>query len=145
MRSRMEIPEDAIIDLLERGATASDIAEEFECTPTTIRSRIVEIQKEQSLLLQYRQIQSLQLTKLQMQILEKITPDKIDEAPLRDLVLAFKVLKDKEHVIEGKPSDIKGLVSYLIDIEKEEAGLKTEPVAIDADYESEEEDDLPNM
>lgn len=46
---------------------------------------------------------------------------------MKDLVLAFKILKDKEQVIEGKPSEIKGLVSYLIKMEEEEIALK-EPI-----------------
>jgi hypothetical protein len=46
---------------------------------------------------------------------------------LRDLVLAFKILKDKELVIDGKPTEIKGLVGYLVELEKKEmAGVAGE-------------------
>ena len=45
------------------------------------------------------------------------------------------VLKDKELVLDGKPTDIKGLVAYLIELEKEEAAL-TKPVdAIEGEFE----------
>jgi hypothetical protein len=96
----------------------------LDITPPTLSKRIAELQKEQGVLLQYRPLQSLQLTKLQAAVLERITPEKIADAPLRDLILAYKILKDKELVIEGKPSDIKGLVGYLIELEKLEADGK---------------------
>ena len=112
------------MDLLERGIPQKEIAVKLEITPPTLSKRIAELQKEQGVLLQYRPLQSLQLTKLQAAVLERITPEKIADAPLRDLILAYKILKDKELVIEGKPSDIKGLVGYLIELEKLEADGK---------------------
>jgi hypothetical protein len=56
-------------------------------------------------------------------VLEAITPEKISEAPLRDLVASYKILKDKELVIEGKPSEIKGLVAHLVYLEKQEQAI----------------------
>jgi hypothetical protein len=53
-------------------------------------------------------------------VLEAITPDKIEEAGLKDLVLCYKILKDKELVVEGKPTEIKGLVAHLIHLEQQE-------------------------
>ena len=73
--------------------------------------------------MKYRSLQSLQLTELQARVLEAITPEKINEAPMKDLIQAFKILKDKELVIEGKPSEIKGLVGYLVEMEKKEFEL----------------------
>lgn len=135
MKKKLTSDEDiaALVDLLERGATIPEIAETVDASPPTIAKRIQEIQNEHSVLLQYRAIQSLELTKLQAKCLMAITDDKINEASLSDLVGAFKILKDKELTLEGKPSDIKGLVGYLIQIEKEEMGVET-PVAIDAEY-----------
>jgi len=114
---------EAALDLLTRGESIPSIAGELSITPPTLRARIAEIQKEQGLLLQYRSIQSLQLTALQARILEAITPGKIEEAPLKDLVASYKILKDKELVIENKPSEIKGLVAHLIYMEKQEQAL----------------------
>ena len=116
------------MDLLERGIPQKEIAVKLEITPPTLSKRIAQLQKEQGVLLQYRPLQSLQLTKLQAAVLERITPEKIADAPLRDLILAYKILKDKELVIEGKPSDIKGLVGYLIELEKLEADGKMPPI-----------------
>jgi hypothetical protein len=120
---------EAALDLLMRGETVPAVAEELGISPPTLRARIADLQKKQGLLLQYRSIQSLQLTELQARVLEAITPDKINDAPLRDLVMSYKILKDKELNIEGKPSEIKGLVAHLIFLEKQEIALKngTEP------------------
>ena len=76
--------------------------------------------------MKYREVQGLQLTELQARVLEAITPEKIDEASLKDLVSSYKILKDRELVIDGKPSEIKGLVSYLVHMEKQEAALSEE-------------------
>jgi hypothetical protein len=122
-RPKADIDIEAAIDLLMRGEPVPSVAGELSISAPTLRARIAEIQKEQGLLLQYRSIQSLQLTALQARILEAITPGKIEEAPLKDLVASYKILKDKELVIENKPSEIKGLVAHLIYMEKQEQAL----------------------
>ena len=55
-----------------------------------------------------------------------ITPEKIEEASLVELVKAFKVLKDVELKIRPERSKIKGLVGYLLEIEKEEQCLQAD-------------------
>jgi len=137
----------AIIDLLERGGTMPEIAETLEVSQPTLSKRIAEIQEEHQVLLQYRSIQALELTRLQAKCLMAITDDKINEASLTELVNAFKILKDKELTLEGKPSDIKGLVGYLIQIEKEELGVETPVPVIDASFEESDKDGerLPNL
>ena len=124
MPPKIEIDTDILLDLQEMGLTQKQSADELGISSQTLSKRIVDVQKKQGLLLQYRSLQSLQLTELQARILESITPEKIEQAGLKDLVLAFKILKDKEQVIEGKPTEIKGLVSYLIKLEEEEIALK---------------------
>ncbi len=122
-RPQKEIDLEAALDLLMRGESVPTIASEIGVSPITLRKRIKELQDEQGVILQYRAIQSLHLTALQSRILEAITPEKIESAPLRDLVASFKILKDKELVIEGKPSEIKGLIAHLIAMEKQDAAL----------------------
>ena len=139
---------EAALDMLMRGESIPTIAGEVGVSAPTLRKRIQELQQEQSVILQYRAIQSLHLTALQSRILEAITPDKINEAPLRDLVASFKILKDKELVIEGKPSEIKGLIGHLIAMEKQEAALNNgvEPpdeTCMDAEYNDETNEDAP--
>ena len=126
-RPKIEIDMEAALDLLERGETIPDISLELGISPPTLRNRIADLQQKQGLLLQYRSIQSLQLTELQARVLEAVTPDKINEASLRDLVMSYKILKDKELNLEGKPSEIKGLVAHLIYLEKQESALDAGP------------------
>ena len=125
-RQQKEIDMEIALDLLLRGESVPTVAGELGISAPTLRARIADIQKKQGLLLQYRAIQSLQLTELQARVLEAITPQKIEEAPLRDLVASYKILKDKELNIEGKPSEIKGLIAHLIYMEKQEKGLLSE-------------------
>lgn len=144
---------ESLIDVMERGYTHKEAAEVFGCSPTTISKRISELQRKQGVLLQYRSIQSLQLTELQARILEAITPEKIAAAPLKDLVLAFKILKENELTLEGKPNAIKGLIGYLIQLEKEEANCKLVDNSVEVEFkelsvseESDNSDDyIPNL
>jgi len=138
----LDIDTEVILDMNEMGLTFKDQAQELGCSVSTISSRIAKIQAEQGILMKYRALQSLQLTSIQAKILEAITPERINEAPLRDLVVAFKILKDKELVVEGKPSEIKGMVSYLIKMEKEELALsQAEEVIIEEVKETQDIED----
>lgn len=123
-RPPIELDMEAAMDLLERGESVPSISMELGISAPTLRSRIADLQKKQGVLLQYRSIQSLQLTELQARVLEAVTEEKINDASLRDLVMSYKILKDKELVIEGKPSEIKGLVAHLIYLEKQEKALE---------------------
>lgn len=135
MGEQIELDTETLLDLGEMGMTQREQAQELGISVTTLAKRITDIQEKQGILLQYRALQHLQLTELQARVLEAITPEKIQGASLHELVAAFKILKDKELVLQGKPSDIKGLVAYLIELEKEEAALEKPVDVDDADYE----------
>lgn len=144
-RPKKEVDAEELYDLISRGMTKKDMADELGMSCPTLSSRIADIQSKQGLILQYRTLQNIQLTELQARCLEAITPDKIEAAPLRDLVFCFKVLKDKELVDVGKPTDIKGMMHYLIQLEKEELAGK-EPVEIeDAEYAEVNEEDREDL
>jgi len=115
---------EVLYDLSERGLSKKEMASELGISTETLSKRMSDIRSKQGLLMEYRAIQSLQLTELQARVLEAITPEKIQEAPLGELVKAYKILKDHELTLEGKPKELKGLVGYLIQIEKEEAACK---------------------
>jgi DNA-binding Lrp family transcriptional regulator len=148
-RPKKELDEITLFHLSTMGMTQKDMAGELNVSVPTLAKRIAKIQEEQGILMQYRTLQSMELTALQSRILDAITPDKISEAPLRDLVLAFKILKDKELVVDGKPNEIKGLVGYLIEMEKEQLALQKAPTSDenveDAEFSEEEEEDIPNL
>ncbi len=46
--------------------------------------------------------------------------------------MSYKILKDKESVIEGKPTEIRGLVAHLIHLEKQEDALEDDTIDIPA-------------
>lgn len=119
----IDVDPETLWDLGMRGLTQKEASSELGISPSTLSRRLADIQTKQGLLMKYRALQSLQLTELQARVLEAITPQKINEATLRELITCFKILKDKELVIEGKPSEIKGLVGYLVAMEKKEFEL----------------------
>jgi transposase-like protein len=143
-RTPVDVDIAAVLDALERGASVPQISIELGISAPTLRKRITDLQVKQGLLLQYRAIQSLHLTELQARVLEAITPEKINEAPLRDLIASYKILKEKELTLEGKPSEIKGLVAHLIHIEKQEQALLTGQPLNDGLVEDAKYDDLTN-
>lgn len=120
-RPKKDVDSEILSDLLSDGVNKTDIARDLGVSVPTLSRRITDLKRKEGEILQYRALQSLELTELEAQILEAVTPDKIAEASLRDLVAAFKILKDKELVADGKPNEIKGLVGYLMHLEKEEA------------------------
>jgi DNA-binding Lrp family transcriptional regulator len=120
-RPPKEVDLEKLLDLSERGLSQKDLADELGISVPTLTKRLTELKEKQGLLLQYRELQSLQLTALQARILESITPEKIEAATLKELIGAFDILKKHERVAEGLPSDIKGLVGYLAELEKDEA------------------------
>ena len=119
----IDVDPETLWDLGMRGLTQKEASEELGISASTLSRRLANIQTKQGLLMKYRALQSLQLTELQARVLEAITEEKINDAPLKDLITCFKILKDKELVIEGKPSEIKGLVGYLVALEKKEFEL----------------------
>jgi len=127
-----------LLEMAQSGLTQKQMANELQISEPTLARKLTELRDKQGVLLKYREMQNLELTAIQARVLEAITPEKIDDAPLRDLVVAFKILKDKELTLSGKPSEIKGLVGYLIDLEKEE----TLGEAIDAEIVSSVKEEL---
>ena len=144
-RDRKEVDITALIDAAGAGLTAPEMAKTFDVSLPTMRRIVSDVQKEQGLILQYRALQSLQLTALQAKVLDAITPDKIDQADLKDLVIAYKVLKDKEHTIDGKPSDIKGFVGYLVEAERVNMAKEDTVEVEEADYKEVDPEALPEL
>jgi hypothetical protein len=128
-----EIPAEVILDLVQKGYTANEMAEYVGAGRTTIKKRIVELQRSQATILEYRKLQNIHLTQLQHDILDQITEDKIACAGLGELTKAYEILKKAELVDQGKPSEIKGLVGYLLKIEEEESAAKSVYSALSSD------------
>ena len=123
-RPKAEIDQETLMDLAERGFSPTEMANEFGVSIPTLTSRIKELQEEQGIILQWRSVRNLHLTQLQARCLEAITQNKISQASLRDLVIAFKVLHEAELDVK-ESGKVSGLVAYLMQIEREEIGART--------------------
>ena len=108
-----------LLDMVERQYSTQEMAELTGVSIPTLKKRLDDLSEKQGLLLRARDLRNLRLTELQMMILEGITAEKIQNADLRDLATAFKVFSDRENLDLGKPTEVKGLVGYLVHLEKE--------------------------
>lgn len=129
-RNKLNIPMDSVLEMMEEGWDDKEIAAQVGVSIPTLKSRINELQGKESLTLQYRGLQNIELTSLQADILSNITSDKMEKASLRDLTTAFKILKDKELVDTGRPTEIKGMVGYLLEIERKQ---KEDPEVVEVE------------
>lgn len=118
-RKKIEIDPIKIYDLASQGMTQREMAKELDVCHVTLARRIADIEAKEGILLKYRSIQTLELTRLQFRILEAITPEKIEKASLIDLLKAFNILKNAELGLKGEKYKITGLVAYLTQLEKE--------------------------
>ena len=144
-RTEQGLNTEILHDLLSRGVPRKDVAIELGISKHKLNKLITELEDGSNILLRYRELQNLQLTSIQAKILDAITPEKIEAASLGELTAAFRILKDKENCDIGKPTEIKGLVGYLIEMEKQEF-TKSNPLTEVRDIEDYlEEDDLPKL
>ncbi|MGA2937426.1 MAG: helix-turn-helix domain-containing protein [Syntrophobacteraceae bacterium] len=114
-----------IIELVSQGKTQEEIAEELGISTVTIARRMGEIRAKQGILLSYRALQGFHLTELQAAVLNAITPERLANASLLEIVKAFQILKTLELSVEGKPSKVKGLLAYLEELEREESAANS--------------------
>lgn len=126
--SNEDVSIDEIMGLLEEGLSGKQVAAVTGCSIATIQSRVATLMREQGVLESYRNVQHLELTKIQARILDAITDDMLANASLKELSSAYKVFKEKEQTDLGKPTEIKGLVAYLVHLEQEDLKAKA-PVA----------------
>ena len=87
---------------------------------TTLSRRLADLNHE-GVLTKYRQLQGLQLTELQAEILETVDSKDFEKDSLIELMRAFHVLKKAEKSIEAKESfKVRGLLDYLQALESSE-------------------------
>ena len=125
MPKKVDLSVETLLDLAERNLTQAEMSEITGVSIPTLQKRLNDLQEKQGLLLKARDLRNLRLTELQMMVLDAMTPEKIAAADIKDLAVVFKVLADRENVDIGTPTEIKGLVSYLVQIEKEQVAMKT--------------------
>lgn len=118
---RNDIDPLAVMDMVQKGMTTAQIAEALGANRATLDKKIQALREEQGVIIEFRTVRHLKLTKLQADILDAITPEKIQAASLRDLCLAYKTLADKEADLTGEgETKVKGLLSYLLRLEEQD-------------------------
>lgn len=124
-RPTSEIDSEALFDFMESGMNLKDGASTLGVSIPTLRMRIAQLKSKEGLLQDFKTIRALRVTELTALILDSITEEKITEAPLGELVKAYKILREKEPdtdpVEAGKVEG--GLLAYLIEIERRERAL----------------------
>lgn len=112
------------IDLLADGLSKKDVATLIGCTVPTLDSRIEDLKKEESALLAYDKCHYLDLIKVKERLVRGVTEDKVAEAPLSSIASAYNVFGKMEQLLQGKPTEIHGLMGYLMKLEKEDVQSK---------------------
>jgi hypothetical protein len=120
MPKKVDINPFDLITMIQDGSTKKEMADTFNCSIPTISSKIDDLLAEEGIWLKYRETQHLKLTRLQYQILESISEEDLEEASLSEKVNAFRILKEKELISQGKPTELKGLIGYLLQVEEAE-------------------------
>lgn len=118
-RVKKSLNEVALIELRKQGSSIEEISEKFEVSTATVSRRLADLRFNQGLLTKYRELQGLDLTLYKAKILEAITPEKIANASLGELAMAFKVISDLELKIQEQsgPKPV-GLIAHIIEAEK---------------------------
>lgn len=114
------IDRDLMISLLADGMSRKDIADVMGVSPPTISNKIEELRREESALLAYDKVHYLDLIGVKQRLVAGVTDDKILEAPLGQIAQAYGVFAKSEQLIQGRPTEIHGLMGYLLHLEKED-------------------------
>lgn len=128
-RPKRKIDEFSLLELRKAGKHIKEISRDLGVSSATISRRIAELKNEEGLLLKYGELRGLQLTGLQFKALEALNDERFKEASLLDLVRCFAILYKAEGNFKGKGSfKIHSLVDYLLEIEREEKGMKMKDI-----------------
>ena len=119
-RPRKPIDDTKLLSLRGEGRKLEEISKTLGCSIPTLSRRLAILNHEKGILTKYRQLQGLQLTELQAQLLKAAESKDFENASLTELLQAFHVLKKAEMAIQGKASfKMKGLLDHLLALEND--------------------------
>jgi DNA-binding Lrp family transcriptional regulator len=118
-----------MLDLLTDGCSKEEIAEVMGVSVPTINNRIEALRKAESSLLAYEKNQHLDIIAVQQRLIAGVTDEKIEAAPLQHIASAFGTFKKAEQLVTGRPTEIHGLMGYLLHLDKEDIEKKELPDA----------------
>ena len=123
-RSPAAIDTALMLDLLADGMSKKEVADIIGCSPPTISAKIAELRKDESSLLAYDKNKYLDLIGVQQRILANVTDEKLAEAPVQHLASAYSNFGKMLQLDQGKPTEIVGLMGYLMKLEQEDIAKK---------------------
>jgi hypothetical protein len=129
-RNRVAFDVEQMLELIGQGMGDKDIAANMGVSIPTLKSRIAELEEKESAILHYSKVQHIELLDVQQRLIAGVTDAKIAEAPLGQIANAFGIFKKAEHLNTGKPTEIVGLMGYLLTLEAEEIA-KSQPNQVD--------------
>ena len=139
-----EIDTDLMLSLLADGMSRKDTAAALDISPVTLDAAVERLKKEESSLLAYSKVHYLDLISVQKRLVDGVTDEKILDAPLGQIAQAYGVFNKAEQLVQGRPTEIHGLMGYLLHLEKEDIGKEMSKVdnagdVVDADVVTEPE------
>jgi len=136
-RAALKLDENLLLDMITDGLSDVDMAKVMGVSAPTIRNHINRLKTEENDLLAYDKVRNLDLLAVQRRLIEGVTDDKIAEAPLSSIATAFSAFHKAEQLNAGRPTEIHGLVGYLMHLESEDIASKEEKSEpIDAEYDT---------
>ena len=113
-RRKKPISTSILLQLRREGKTLKEISSQLAVSVPTLSRRIAELENSEGILTKYRELQGLQLSSLQFRILQAVTPEKMQNCSITELLLSFHILKKAEIAIRGTGSSrVSGIFEYL--------------------------------
>lgn len=129
-RPRTNIDEDLLLELLSSGMTDAEIGDALNVCTLTVHRRIEEIKKNERPLMAYDKVRHLDLISVQQRLIQGVTDEKIADAPLGQIAQAYGVFDKAKQLATGGPTEIQGLMGYLMVMEEEERKSTEEPIDV---------------
>ena len=134
-RKPKDIDIDLMLSLITDGMSTKEVADTLGVSIPTINARVETLQKQEASLLAYDKVHHLDLIAVQQKLITGVTDEKIAEAPLGQIAQAYGVFNKASQLAQGKPTEIHGLMGYLLHLEKEDIEKVTEEI-VDADVDT---------
>jgi hypothetical protein len=109
-----------MLSLLSDGMNRSDTAKALGVAPASLDLAISKLKAQESSLLAYDKVHHLDLIGVKKKLVDGVTEEKIAEAPLASIASAYGVFAKMEQLVQGRPTEIHGLMGYLMHLEKED-------------------------
>lgn len=119
-RKPADIDIDLMLSLLGDGMSRKETSDALGVCPGSLDLAIEKLKKQENSLLAYDKVHHLDLIGVKKKLVDGVTEEKIAEAPLASIASAYGVFAKMEQLVQGRPTEIHGLMGYLMHLEKED-------------------------